>query len=138
MVNCNDVLDFFVTLNRRVASEEITCDECGICPENKPGVSWVPSWGLVPPCCVDGDALLRVAQLIPELQQWADTHPIESWLDRLKKALPECELANVVNPHCPGEFFAAGPGRENCPYEDIPEPYMDCAKCWNQEATDEL
>ena len=84
-----------------------------------------------------GDIGLAYAEtIIPPLQRWADWHPAETWLERLQKALPECELANIVNPHCPGEFFADAPGRENCPYEEDLEGPVRCDECWNQEAKD--
>lgn len=68
------------------------------------------------------------AQDIEEKEDKADAHPTETWLDRLEKALPECKLASIVSPHCPGDFFSDGPGRENCP-----EPDMDCDECWCKE-----
>lgn len=138
MADCTKAVDFFRTLQRLAASDDgIACEDCGICPAPKPGRAWAPSWELVPPCCVDGDSLLRVAQLIPELQRWADAHPVETWLERLQRALPECDLTYIIRPLCPGSFFAAAPGRHNCPYDGSPQR-PDCFSCWRQEATDEL
>ena len=70
----------------------------------------------------------RKAQDIGGKEDKADAHPTETWFQRLKKALPECEPASIVSPHCPGEFFSDGPGRETCP-----EPDMECAECWSKE-----
>lgn len=71
---------------------------------------------------------VQKAQDIDGKEDKADAHPSETWFQRLKKALPECEPASIVSPHCPGDFFSDGPGRETCP-----EPDMNCAECWSKE-----
>lgn len=136
MADCTKVVDFFRTLQRLAASDDgISCDDCGICPAHKPGRYWAPSWELVPPCRGDGEALLRVAQLIPELQQWADDHPLETWLSRAQKLLPEMDADRIVENICPMDLFgdAAEPAdfQGSCPVES----WRDCGVCWRREAT---
>lgn len=62
---------------------------------------------------------------------------VETWMERLLKALPDCNAHSIVSQMCPGEFFSNGPGCDDCPYEDMPSIIMSCEKCWNQEAPDE-
>ena len=121
MADCTKTVDFLRTLARYCRGRR--CSDCELCPkidgerERESCISMV------------GDIGLAYAEtIIPPLQRWADAHPGETWLQRLQKALPECELASIGSPGCPGDFFSDGPGRETCP-----EPDMDCAKCWSKE-----
>lgn len=116
MADCNKTVDFLRTLKRYCAEQR--CYDCPICQPV----------GAICIASVGEPGLEHAETIIPALQLWADAHPAETWLKRLKKALPECELASIVSPHCPGDFFSDGPGRENCP-----EPDMDCAECWSKE-----
>ena len=68
------------------------------------------------------------------LQRWADGRPVETWLQRLEKALPGVKVDRIPNMHCPGEFFPSGTGRLFCPRED---KTVNCWDCWRQEAPDE-
>lgn len=124
MADCNKTLDFLRTLKRCCNAQ--CCYDCPICP---------PSGGI---CIASvGETGLEHAEtIIPALQSWADAHPVETWLERLKKALPECDLTYIIRPLCPGTFFAAAPGRHNCPYDGSPQR-PDCSACWELEATDE-
>lgn len=128
MADCNKTVDFLRALKRYCAEQH--CYDCPICPPD----------GTVGDTCIAsvGEAGLQHAETtIPMLQRWADAHPVETWLERLQRALPECDLTYIIRPLCPGSFFAAAPGRHNCPYDGSPQ-CPDCFACWRQEATDEL
>lgn len=130
MADCNKTMDFLRTLSRFCAGRR--CSDCALCP-NIDGES-------VRESCIAmvGDIGMAYAEtIIPPLQRWADAHPPETWLERLQRALPECDLTYIIRPLCPGSFFAAAPGRHNCPYDGSPQR-PDCFACWRQEATDEL
>lgn len=79
----------------------------------------------------------RKAQDSEGKEDKADAHQTETWLQRLKKVLPDCDAHSIVRQTCPGEFFSNGPSCDDCSYEDMPSIVMGCEKCWNQEATDE-
>lgn len=125
MADCNKTVDFLRTLNRCCNAQ--FCSDCPICPPS--GVNCIARAG--------STGLERAEDIIPPLQRWADAHPVETWLERLQRALPECDLTYIIRPLCPGSFFAAAPGRHNCPYDGSPQR-PDCFSCWRQEATDEL
>lgn len=129
MADCNKTVDFLRTLSRFCAGRR--CSDCALCP-NIDGEREKES-------CIAmvGDIGVAYAEtIIPPLQRWADAHPVETWLERLQRALPECDLTYIIRPLCPGSFFAAAPGRHNCPYDGSPQR-PDCSACWELEATDE-
>nr|DAH99719.1 MAG TPA: hypothetical protein [Caudoviricetes sp.] len=128
MADCSKTLDFLRTLKRYCAEQR--CYDCPICPPD----------GTIGDTCiamVGAPGLECAEDIIPVLQRWADEHRLETWLERLQRALPECDLTYIIRPLCPGSFFAAAPGRHNCPYDGSPQR-PDCFACWRQEATDEL
>jgi len=128
MADCNKTVDFLRVLKRYCAEQH--CYDCPICPPD----------GTVGDTCiasVGGAGLEHAEKIIPTLQRWADGRPVETWLQRLKKALPGVKVDRIPNMHCPGEFFPAGTGRLFCPYKDDAVP-VDCWDCWMQEAPDEL
>lgn len=102
MADCTKTVDFLRTLKRYCAEQR--CYDCPICP---------PDGTLGDTCIamVGAPGLECAEDIIPVLQRWADAHPPETWLARLKKALPECKLSSIVSPiHCPGDFFRTGLG----------------------------
>lgn len=129
MADCNKTVDFLRALKRYCAEQH--CYDCPICPPD----------GTVGDTCIAsvGEAGLQHAEtIIPPLQRWADAHPVETWLERLQRALPGCIAPHVVIQMCPAEFFEGAPGYDCCPYEGKDGKVGDvCYQCWSQEATDE-
>lgn len=129
MTDCNKTVDFLRTLKRYCAEQR--CYDCPICPPD----------GTIGDTCiamVGAPGLECAEDIIPVLQRWADEHRLETWMERLLKALPDCNAHSIiVSQMCPGEFFSNGPCCDDCPYEDMPSIIMRCEKCWNQEAPDE-
>lgn len=132
MADCNKTVDFLRTLSRFCAGRR--CSDCALCP-NIDGEREKES-------CIAmvGDIGVAYAEtIIPPLQRWADAHPVETWLERLQRALPGCNAPRVVVQMCPTEFFEGAPGYDCCPYEGKDGKVGDiCYQCWSQEATDEL
>lgn len=132
MADCNKTVDFLRTLARYCRGRR--CSDCALCPKIDGEAARESCISMV------GDIGLVYAEtIIPPLQRWADAHPAETWLERLQKALPECNAHSVVTNMCPGECFQGGPGCDDCPYDNKGKVgAIDCYQCWWQEAVDEL
>lgn len=131
MADCKKTVDFLRTLKRYCHGRR--CSDCALCPKIDGEAARESCISMV------GDIGLAYAEtIIPPLQRWADAHPAETWQQRLKRLLPECNLASVVRGSCPGEFFVAAPGRDDCQYDKREPPAVRCPGCWGQEAVDEL
>lgn len=129
MADCNKTEDFLRTVKRCCNAQ--CCYDCPICPSDEAA-------GVICIASIGETGLEHAETIIPALQRWADAHPPETWLQRLKKALPDCNAHSIVSQMCPGEFFSNGPGCADCTYEDMPSIVMGCEKCWNQVDPDEL
>ena len=130
MADCSKTLDFLRTLKRYCAEQR--CYDCPICPPD----------GTIGDTCiamVGAPGLECAEDIIPVLQRWADEHRLETWMERLLKALPGCNAHSVVTNMCPGECFPGGLGCDDCPYDNKGKVgAIDCYQCWGQEAVDEL
>lgn len=127
MADCNKTADFLWALQRYCRGKE--CRDCVLCPE----VAGIEREKCIAMVGEDGAAYAEA--IIPLLQQWANSHPAKTWLQRLEEALPGVKVDRIPNMHCPGEFFQAGTGRLFCPYE-ADSAHVDCWECWRQEAKD--
>lgn len=122
MADCNKTEDFLRTVKRCCNAQ--CCYDCPICPpDGAAGVICIASIGET--------GLEHAETIIPALQRWADAHPVETWMERLLKALPGCNEHRIVKLMCPGEFFQGGPGCDDCPYNEVGE--IDCETCWSRE-----
>lgn len=119
MADCSKTVEYIREMKRM-------CDNvvlCEICPLR--GVA------------VEDDCLSRIsknpAQAIAVVQKWSDEHPKQTWLGKLREALPNINSTHAICCSCPWDFFGGkAPGEGDCEFG------IDyCEVCWNKEYEEE-